>query len=105
MAVLDLVGAADAKRFFGFNKRQRKYICPNCVREHRLLHSEENPMTAQLSPNKPNSTNLFCFVCRENISVIRKRCKNVDCKGNVIHADSDFECLTCFLDHDIDEFN
>lgn len=103
MAVIDLVGTADAKRFFGFNKRQRKYICPNCAREHRVLHSEENPMTAQLSPNKPNSTNLFCFVCGKNISVIRKKCKDIDCKGNVIHADGDFECLTCFIDHDTDE--
>jgi len=103
VAVLDLVSTADAKRLFGFNKRQRKYICPNCTREHQVLHSEENPMTAQLSPNTPNSTNLLCFVCGENISVIRKRCKNIDCKGNVIHADDDFECLTCFIYHDTDE--
>ncbi|RZB38326.1 MAG: hypothetical protein SRB2_00074 [Desulfobacteraceae bacterium Eth-SRB2] len=103
MVVLDLLGAADAKKFFGFNKRQRKYICPNCVSEHRELNIDENPLTAQLSPNKPNSTNLFCFVCRENIPVIRKRCKNIDCKGNVIHEGRDFECLTCFIDHEADE--
>ena len=103
MAVLDLISTADAKRFFGFNKRQRKYICPNCSQEHQALHSEENPMTAQLYPNKPTATNLLCFVCGENISVIRKSCKDIDCKGNVIHAGDDFECLTCFIDHDTDE--
>lgn len=100
LAVLDLLGASDAKQFLGFNKKQRKYICPYCVSEYRSIHSDGRPLTAQLLPNTPTSTSAYCFVCRKTIDVVRKGCNCPSCKGNVIHAHPDFECLTCFESHD-----
>jgi len=82
--------------YFDFNKKQRCYICPSCYCNMNRDYDDDYPMTAQLKPNKPSSTNLFCFVCGENTTVIREDCKEDVCKGNVIHAKDDKECLTCF---------
>lgn len=103
LSVIDLMGNANLVKLLRFNKRQRRYICPNCTRECRWVHSELQPKTAQLSPNSPSSTNVYCFVCRKDISVLRLPCSASECKGNVIHADDDNECLTCFEPQEIDE--
>ena len=103
LSAIDLLGKADFTRLLRFNKRQRRYICPNCIRECRWVDSELQPKTAQLSPNKPSSNNVYCFVCRKNISVLRMECSMPKCKGNVIHADDDYECLTCFEPQEVDE--
>jgi hypothetical protein len=100
---IDLLGNNDLKMLLWFNKKQRRYICPNCTGECRWVHSELQPQTAQLSPNKPSSNNIYCFVCRKNIKVVRMKCNTPNCKGNVIHADIDFECLTCFEPQQVDE--
>ena len=62
-----LLPASTLKKHFGFNKRQRKYICPIC---HAI--SEDNelyPETAQLKPNNPKSETLHCFICKTDIPV------------------------------------
>jgi len=88
----ELLKPSEMKKYFSFNKKQRRYICPECqyiVREGEML-----PRTASLSPNTPRSTNLYCFVCDTNITVEREKCEHDDCSGNVISKDSG-NCATC----------
>ena len=96
--IVDLLGHSELLKWFGFNKRQRRYICPGCYWDLDHHHAHPCPRTAQLQPNTTRSMNLHCFVCGNDIPVTRRSCQEAECKGNVIHADDDFEChcLTCF---------
>ena len=94
--MLDLMAPADLMRFFGFNKKQRRYICPRCYWDSDREGDIGYPRTAQLKPNTPASVNLYCFVCSNDIPVLRKNCGTAACKGNVINEQDDQECLTCF---------
>lgn len=82
--------AAEITRFYEFNKRQRRYLCPNC-RENSM---DFQANLAQLRPNTPVSTNVYCISCRENYAVIRQPCSEENCRGNVIE-EVDGQCLTC----------
>lgn len=93
LKVIDMLQPAMLRKFFGFNPRQRRYHCYNCQ-----LASADwglDVTTAQLQPNMPASTNVYCFVCRKNASVVRQPCPNPECRGNVIEAE-DKVCLTCY---------
>ena len=98
--MIGLLKPKQVYRYFDFNKKQRCYICPSCYMNMNHDYDVDYPMTAQLKPNKPSSTNVFCFVCGENTTVTREDCRKHGCKGNVIHANDDKECLTCFESQD-----
>jgi hypothetical protein len=93
MKAVDILDPTEAKRFFGFDKKQRRYICPACASDCEDL--EFQPNLAFLLPNEPSSTNLHCFLCGNDFAVIRKNCPEDDCKGNVLSGDDEC-CLTCF---------
>jgi hypothetical protein len=90
LAVVKLLGAANLKRFFDYNKKQRSYLCPSCSRQD----WDYDGKTAQLRPNSPSSTNLYCFACSNDFAVTRASCPHSGCKGNVYDPDFDC-CLTC----------
>ncbi|MCK1615434.1 hypothetical protein IVA96_01730 [Bradyrhizobium sp. 159] len=90
--VIDLLGASSLDKFFGFDKKARRYYCPECARNV----EGDRYLTAHLKPNKPSSTDLFCIVCDEIHDVVRKKCVDEDCKSNVISADG--VCLVCWED-------
>lgn len=94
--MIGLLKPKQLSSYFDFNKKQRRYICPSCYGDMEKDYDPPYPMTAQLKTNKPSSTSVFCFVCDENIKVIRKACIESGCKGNVIHSKDDNECLSCF---------
>ena len=94
LAVVELLTPAQLKRFFDFNTRQRRYICPSCTHQDFQF---EKP-TAQLRPNKPTSEAVYCFACGQTFAVARIDCPNDDCKGNVYYPDEDM-CLTCRQGH------
>ncbi|MBW4462108.1 MAG: hypothetical protein KME47_17975 [Nodosilinea sp. WJT8-NPBG4] len=95
--LIDLLGNSDLEQHFGFNKKQRRYLCSEC----RMLCSESypdlEPRTAHLEPNSSTATFVYCVVCRTKIPVVRKPCSNISCPGNVINDSERFdpECLTC----------
>ena len=95
--LIDLLGNADLTQHFGFNKKQRRYLCPECWRTCREFYPDLEPRTAQLAPNSPTSKSVYCVVCRKTIPVLRKPCSCTPCLGNVINDSEDFdpECLTC----------
>jgi hypothetical protein len=94
--MINLMGKADLQFFFEFDKKQRPYICPHCYGGCNHDYDVGYPRTALLKPKSPQSTNLYCFVCGNDIPVMRKECAKEACEGNVIHTEIDFECLTCF---------
>lgn len=93
--IAQLLKPKDMKRFFNFNKKQRRYHCPEC--RMGIDDWELDAKTAILLPNTPASTNLWCFICRENMKVRRDKCKKRNCPGNVL-SDDYGACLTCLSD-------
>ena len=97
MAKLDVaIGSltpADAKKFFGFNKKKRAYLCPNCCDHAYTKAGDEHlPHLSQLVSKAPSETKISCILCEEITTVSRIDCVESDCKGNVIAED---KCLTC----------
>lgn len=90
--LIALLTRSELLRYFRYRKNQRSYICPVC--RSRDEYGDKPPFTAQLQPNTPTSTNLHCFVCRENIPVRREDCPNPQCRGNVI-GEQAAQCLSC----------
>lgn len=91
--LLEVLQPAEARKHFGIDKKQRFYNCPTCSRTYHNF-KDRDAVTAQLSPNTPESTTLWCFVCQNGTAVIRKNCDAKDCPGNVIDEEED-SCLTC----------
>ena len=83
---------AEIKRFLGYDKKKRGYICPECW--HNANHDAQDdwPALAQLHSKSPSETRLHCIVCNETVEVVRADCKQSNCKGNVLHEGT---CLTC----------
>lgn len=90
--VAEALTNSDAKRYLGFFKRQRKYFCAVCESASRDM--DLSPETAQLRPNDPTSTTVYCFVCREESAVARRPCCKTSCRGNVVSVEYDY-CLIC----------
>jgi hypothetical protein len=106
--VVDLLKPTEVDKYFNFNKKQRRYICPVCYEEafsEDFVHiglSDRIPKLAQLKPNEPSSTSVHCIVCNKSSVVVRKKCSVKGCKGNVIKIEEGYEieegygrCLTC----------
>lgn len=92
--VTDLLKPASMKKYFDFNKRQRKYICPVCYNTLDDSPGDIFIRTALLKPNNQKSENLYCFICDNNMHVVRNSCENEDCDSNVISEEYGI-CVTC----------
>lgn len=92
-SVLKLLKPAESKRLLGFDKDQRAYLCYQCALNNKYVNLK--PKIAQLNPNTPDSTQLYCLICDRHHQVIREACKNKKCPGNVLDAE-DGVCLTCY---------
>jgi hypothetical protein len=90
--VIALLQPAQVKKFFSFEKRQRRYLCPECEGECASL--KIGVTLAQLQPNTPESTTVFCIVCSQTHQVARTNCGKIGCRGNVVSVHNSF-CLTC----------
>jgi len=95
-ALVKILSPKDAFNLLGFNKKSRRYLCPVCIDDARHLVSYVH--LAQLQPNKPNSTSIYCFVCGTTTKVRRDQCNHAGCKANVIADEGDHkgECLLDF---------
>ncbi len=82
--MIKLLGQKKLIELFGFDKKQRRYICPSCFWALEQDYNPGYPLTAQLTPSESDSTTVYCFVCGENSTVNRKECQGDSCKGNVI---------------------
>jgi hypothetical protein len=92
--LVDLLSRGELRKYFGFLKNQRAYLCPVCRSRER--YRDHLLFTAQLHPNTPASTNLYCFVCEQSTPVRRMACAETGCRGNVIGIEElELQCLTC----------
>ena len=91
---LDLLKPSKVKKFFGIDKKQRRYSCPGFLSEANRDTGFEHRL-AILTPKSPKATSLYCFVCDETFPVTREPCDNSECKGNVFH--DEWGCLSCAL--------
>src|SRR5262249_17254219 len=87
--IIKHLGAAKLKEFFSFDKKARRYLCPEC----NSYTQNDRYALAHLRPNAPASAHLFCLACDEEHSVKRVKCKSEKCPSNVISLDG--VCLTC----------
>ena len=96
--VTDLLEPAFCKKYLGFDKKTRSYICPQCwyhSHDH-YTYDEDLPKLAKLLPNSPSSTKVYCLTCEQTSVVERRKC--VECKGNVISDNQSGpadRCLSC----------
>lgn len=88
-----LLERREAETFFGYDKKRRTYICPDCSLAYRHF-ADSYAESAQLQPNAPDSVTVWCFICQDTTTVRRSKCTNANCKGNVIYEEEDW-CLTC----------
>ena len=90
--VLKVLAPAQVKRYFGIDKKQRRYTCPSCLSEADKDLGFDRKL-ALLLPADPGSTSLSCLMCGNKHTVQRDDCTNSGCKGNVISDEG--VCLTC----------
>lgn len=83
---------AEAKRFFGFDKGRRSYVCPRCYLAANRDWQECWPHLAQFRSRRAGDTALHCCLCDETTNVSRQPCLRTECQGDVIVEDL---CLTC----------
>jgi hypothetical protein len=103
-ALVGMLTASEQLQLLGTDKRARWYTCPGpCLREMQTrdefaVRGDRFVRLAQLSPNEPESTSVYCFVCGIISSVTRRHCMKKDCPSNVIYHDSEENvdiCLVC----------
>ena len=100
MTVIEYLEPRYSKKFFGFNKRERRYICLYCLScreneyffeykdlEQLYLHSAQ--IVDRISPS---SNTICCIFCNGQYLVERKQCSN--CGENMIDAQNGL-CLSC----------
>ena len=100
--IFSLLKPAQVQHFFGIDKKQRKYFCPEC-RYQCIEYNQVEPKYAVLRPNSATSTDLYCFVCETNHPLIRQSCIDTTCPGNVISDDEYYICCTCGLEQELSD--
>lgn len=90
--VLDLLTPAQVKDHFGIKKKQRRYMCPECY-SNANTDADFDRKLALLSPKGAATTDLYCLVCNDTYTVVRKKCTEAGCLGDVISDEG--MCLTC----------
>lgn len=92
LVAVEALTPAEVARYFGFDKKQRRYICSRCAY---AIDDPDRARTAILHTHGPGSMNVRCFVCRKGEEVRREDCPEDACPGSVIGVASG-ACLTCF---------
>lgn len=91
--VMEILPPAAVKEFFQIDKKQRRYICPECL-DHANTDADFEYRLAVLRPKGAESTRLYCPICDTEYNVLRESCSVKGCPGNVLSEDND-RCLTC----------
>jgi hypothetical protein len=90
---IGFLSTAEAIELFGYDSRQRAYLCPACFEATPADYATSLPKLAQFASKVPNETELHCVVCATTTTVDRRDCVYPECVGNVIAAG---QCLTCY---------
>lgn len=90
--VIKLLSPSKVKKYFGIDKKQRRYLCPECRWKANRDAGFDHKLGV-LKPKGPTATQLYCPVCDSTHTVIREDCDDPECPGNVLSEEG--ECLTC----------
>ncbi|MGJ8649661.1 MAG: hypothetical protein ACSHX4_04825 [Opitutaceae bacterium] len=88
--VMEMLSKGEVRRLLLDVGDRRQYQCPLCFSND----AEIENCFAVLEPNTPASTSIYCLVCEESTTILRRNCDHDDCPGNVIY-EGDEVCLTC----------
>jgi len=92
-AVLAILQPSAVQKYFGIDKKQRRYLCPKCFYNANRDGGFEEPL-AVLRPKGAESTSIYCLICDGVIPVLREDCSRSECSGNVLSEEEGL-CLTC----------
>lgn len=96
---INLLKNGQFKAIFGIEKSKRRYHCFDCTEAGRTKWSSwDGDDLAKTAHLNPEGTSLQCLMCDGAFSVVRKRCNQEDCPGNVLGTeapDADQRCHTC----------
>lgn len=90
--ILDLLSPSQVRVYFGVEKGQRRYLCPECYAQAFKDVGFDHKL-ALLRPKGAGTTTLYCLVCNATYQVVRRKCISNGCRGNVISEEG--LCLTC----------
>jgi len=93
--VTEWLGKADVRRYLAIDKGRRFYSCPHCLDECDKNNWEYVRGVAQLASKDRTETTLRCVACGFDSTVKREKCRDPECKGNVLWPENDNYCLTC----------
>lgn len=93
MTVIQMMPPSLTLRFFGFPKKQRRYLCLHClsIRQEAYYFEYKNEEELYLNtvvlvePN-PTCDKVHCIICDGTYRVIRQDCTEEECPSNVIDA-------------------
>jgi hypothetical protein len=93
MTVIQMLTPSLAFRFFGFPKKQRRYLCLHClsVRQEEYFFEYKNEEefylnTAVLVEPNPKCDRVHCVICGGTYRVVRQECNEEGCPSNVVDA-------------------
>lgn len=91
-----VLGKKNIKKHLSVDISGRSYCCLDCKNTLDSIFITNNSKWAFLVPNKPDSKKIYCINCQGEFDVIRKKCTDNSCKGNVMYCrDGEIICLTC----------
>lgn len=97
--LVSYLGKPKTGKILGISLQGRFYHCPTCWRGEDDDSSGLAASYAILSPNEPQSTNLYCVICDKDYEVKRRDCQK--CDGTVfgpmpdLRQEEDGCCFTC----------
>lgn len=87
------IGLQKIKKHISFDLSGRRYFCPTC--KYEIDHKDDHLRSkwAFLKPNTPESKEVYCVNCGFENEVIREKCSDKNCLGNVLNTDG--ICMSC----------
>jgi hypothetical protein len=83
------------KRLFKREKSTRRYMCLHCLEEARADYAGFEPTECKTAFLDPGGKTITCVMGLGEFKVSRERCRNHDCKGNVVSDGDDEYTGTC----------
>lgn len=96
LKLLNILSPKEKRQHLGVYPKRRWYGCINCSGAYRETINPDSPKvkTCQLTTREPKGTTIFCFVCGDQFTVVRRKCPDDSCPGDVVDP-IDGLCLTC----------
>jgi len=102
--ILEIITKSQFKKITGVSKSKRMYYCFRCTAkgksDYKDYFFEDSCKTAYLLDGEDQ---IYCFMCKGRFDIIREKCDDCGCPGDVIsspHIKCDFHCHSCGRDRE-----